>query len=97
LPAIYRTIREDYSLEALDENLWAFWGFYQAPGDRHCQARLWRKVKLGAIETSQVIDLPVWEMAFMLAVAMELEDPILDYSRQNGEGFRLVLPGPVHG
>jgi hypothetical protein len=74
LVAIYKTIRGECGLAALDENLWAFWGFYHAPDDRHYQARQWRKVRLSTIEPRQVTDLPVREMAFMLRVAMELED-----------------------
>jgi hypothetical protein len=31
-------------------------------------------------------------MAFMVNVAREIEEPILDYSRQNGEGFQFLLP-----
>ena len=28
----------------------------------------------------------------MMNVAREIEEPILDYTRQNGEGFRVLLP-----
>jgi hypothetical protein len=34
----------------------------------------------------------VWELAFMANVAREIEEPILEHSQQNGEGFRLLLP-----
>jgi hypothetical protein len=32
-------------------------------------------------------------MVTLMHVAMEIEDPIVDYSHQNGEGFRFLLPG----
>ena len=37
--------------------------------------------------------MPASEFALMLHVAMEIEAPIEAYSRQTGEGFRLLLPG----
>jgi hypothetical protein len=49
-------------------------------------------VRLSAIEPRNVAGLSVREMAFMMNVSMELEEPILEYSHQNGEGFRLLLP-----
>jgi hypothetical protein len=92
LPLIRRIIGQDYDFSALDENLWAFRGFHESPDDPHYRARRWVKARIGGITPSDVLDLPVWELAFMMNVAMELEDPILDYSRQNGEGFRVLLP-----
>lgn len=90
--AIYRIVREDYHAAALDEYLWSFRGFHQTPEDPHCRARRWQKVTLARVGPSDVAGLPVWELAFMMSVAMEIEEPILDYSRENGEGFRLLLP-----
>jgi hypothetical protein len=98
LLAIYKIIREDFSTAALDENLWAFWGFHQEvsehlPRDPHYRARTWQKAQLRAIGPWDVVGgLAVWEMAFMMNVAMENEDPIMEYTRQNGEGFRFLLP-----
>jgi hypothetical protein len=96
--AIAAMIREDFAAAALDENLWAFWGFHQEvlghePADAHYRARRWQKVQLGAIGPQHVVGgLAVWEMAFMMNVAMENEDPIMEYTQQNGEGFRYLLP-----
>jgi hypothetical protein len=98
LLTIYRIIREDFAAPALDEHLWAFWGFHQevsdhGPWDPHYRVRQWQKAQLGAIGPQQVIGgLAVWELAFMMNVAMEIEDPIMEYSHQNGEGFRFLLP-----
>lgn len=92
LVAIRRIIREDCAPAAADEHLWAFRGFHLESWDQHCRARPWQPVRLGDIGPRNVVGLPVWEMAFMMNVAMEIEDPILEYSQQNGEGFRLLLP-----
>jgi hypothetical protein len=95
---IYRIVREDFSTAALDEDLWAFWGFHQEvsdhlPKDPHYRARTWQKAQLRAIGSQDVVGgLAVWEMAFMMNVAMENEDPIMEYTVQNGEGFRYLLP-----
>jgi hypothetical protein len=96
--AIAKIIREDFAAAVLDENLWAFWGFHQEvsghePTDPHYRARKWQKVQLSAIGPQHVVGgLAVWEMAFMMNVAMENEDPIMEYSQHNGEGFRYLLP-----
>ena len=98
LLAIFKIIREDFSTAALDENLWAFWGFHQEvsshlPKDPHYRSRTWQKAQLRAIGPHDVVGgLAVWEMAFMMNVAMENEDPIMEYTVQNGEGFRFLLP-----
>jgi hypothetical protein len=92
LAAIRAIIAEDFSGGALDEHLWAFRGFHEGGGDPHYRARQWRKVRLSAIEPGDVVGVAVWEMAFMVNVAREIEEPIREYSRQNGEGFRLLLP-----
>jgi hypothetical protein len=95
---IYKMVHENFATAALDENLWAFWGFHQEvsehlPRDPHYRARTWQKAQLRAIGPWDVVGgLAVWEMAFMLNVAMESEDPIMEYTRQNGEGFRFLLP-----
>jgi hypothetical protein len=41
---------------------------------------------------ADVVGMSVDEMTFMMRVAMEIEDPIVEYSHQNGEGFRVLLP-----
>jgi hypothetical protein len=87
---VYWVVGEDLRVTALDENLDSFWGFHQGKPD--CQARVWKKARIGAVEPGQVVGLDVREMASMLHVSMEIEEPILDYSRQNGEGFRFLLP-----
>ena len=92
LLAIRRIIAEDYQIPALDEHLWSFRGFHDDVEDPHYRARQWQKVRMGAIAPRDVAGLAVWEMAFMLNVARELEEPILEYSHQNGEGFRVLLP-----
>ena len=93
LSTIYKIIREDFSAAALDESLWAFWGFHQENSDTHYQMRRWQKTQLSAVTPSDVIGgLPVWEMAMMMYIAMEDEDPILEYSGQSGEGLRFLLP-----
>jgi hypothetical protein len=83
---------EDYQTGALDEHLWSFRGFHESNADPRYRARQWRKVPLGAIGPHEVTGLAVWEMAFMVNVAREIEEPILEYSHQNGEGFRVLLP-----
>jgi hypothetical protein len=90
--AIYRIVREDYSISALDENLWVFRAFHDRVNDPHYGARRWEKARLASVQPSDVIGLPVGELALMFGVAMEIEEPILEYSRENGEGFRALLP-----
>ncbi|MBL0157744.1 MAG: hypothetical protein IPP47_11675 [Bryobacterales bacterium] len=89
---IYRIVREDFQAGVLDEYLWSFWGFHHEPGDLHHRARPWQKVDLKAIEPGNVRGIARWEMALMLNMAMEDEEPIPDYTRQSGEGFRFLLP-----
>jgi len=93
LAGIRRIVREDHAPAALDEHLWAFAGFHEGSGDPHYRARTWQKASLGAIGGHHVAGMPVSEFALMLHVAMEIEAPIQAYSRQTGEGFRLLLPG----
>ena len=93
LRAIYRIVREDFSTAALDDCLWAFWGFHQQNWDAHYRMRAWEKAQLSAIGIHDVVGgLAVWEMALMMTIAMEDEDPIMEYTRQSGEGFRFLLP-----
>ncbi len=93
LRRIYRIVREDFSSAALDECLWAFWGFHQQNWDAYYRMRPWQKAQLSGVEASDVTGgLPVWEMAMMMYIAMEDEDPILEYTEQSGEGFRFLLP-----
>ena len=89
---IHRIIRDDCSIDAADEHLWAFRGFYEDRTDPHYRARTWQKVQLARIGPPDVVRMSVEEMAFMMRVAMEIEDPIVEYSHQNGEGFRVLLP-----
>lgn len=93
LRAIYRIVREDFSPAALDDSLWSFWGFHQENWDTHYRMRPWEKAQLSAIRTELVVGgLAVWEMALMMTIAMEDEDPIMEYTQQSGEGFRFLLP-----
>jgi len=85
-------VAEDYEAGALDEHLWAFRGFHDGAVDPHYRARQWRKARLRAVDPNEVTGLAVWELAFMMNVAREIEEPILEYSHQNGEGFRFLLP-----
>jgi hypothetical protein len=92
LARIGRIIREDYAPASLDEYLWAFVAFHEDSGDPHYRARTWQKAAFHAIHAGQVIGMPASELALMLHVAMEIEAPIAAYSRQTGEGFRVLLP-----
>jgi hypothetical protein len=92
LLAIYTIVRQDFETAALDEYLWAFWGFHHQPWDPHYRMRPWQKAQLRAIEPRDVVGLAMWEMALMLNMAMEDEEPILEYTQQSGEGFRFLLP-----
>ncbi len=92
LRCIYRIIREDFETGVLDEYLRSFWGFHHQPEVLRHRARPWQKVELWAIEPGDVTGIAVWEMALMLNMAMEDEEPIPAYTRQSGEGFRFLLP-----
>jgi len=92
LATIASIAAEDYAIGALDDHLWSFRGFHDGAEDPHYRSRQWRKVRLGAIDARDVRGLSVWEMAFMLNVAREIEEPIVEYSHQNGEGLRFLLP-----
>jgi hypothetical protein len=89
---MYRMVREDFAPGTLDEYLWSFWGFHHQPEDLRHRARPWQKVELRAIEPGDVTGIALWEMALMLNMAMEDEEPIPAYTRQSGEGFRFLLP-----
>lgn len=93
LASIRRVVREDCSFAAADEHLWAFRGFHMEPDDPHYRARSWQPVAIGQIRADDVVMFAPDEMAYMMHVAMEIEDPIVEYSHQNGEGFRFLLPG----
>lgn len=90
--AIARMIREDCSRAAADEHLSAFRGFHLDSSDPRYRARPWEKIRLADIRPADVVGLDVAEMVFMMRVAMEIEDPILEYSHSNAEGFRRLLP-----
>lgn len=92
LAAIRRIIRDDCSFASADEHLWAFRGFHLESSDSHYRARSWQKAAIATIGPGDVVGLAPGELAFMMQVAMEIEDPIVEYSHQNGEGFRLLLP-----
>ena len=92
LQSIHTIVRQDFETSVLDDYIWSFWGFHHQPEDRHNRARPWQQVQLRAIEPQDVVGLEVWEMALMLNIAMEDEEPILEYSHQSGEGFRFLLP-----
>jgi hypothetical protein len=92
LLSIHRIVRQDFGAAMLDEYLWSFWGFHHRHADLHYRMRPWQKVQLRSIEPSDVAGLAVWEMALMVNIAMENEEPILAYTEQSGEGFRYLLP-----
>ena len=92
LSSIFRIVREDFECRALDEYLWSFWGFHHQPADLHYRARPWQKAILRSIEPQDVVRIEVWELALLLNIAMEDEEPILEYTHQSGEGFRFLLP-----
>lgn len=92
LLSIYSIVRQDFEASALDDHLWSFWGFHHQHEDVQYRARPWQKVQLRAIEPEDVVRIEVWEMALMLNMAMEDEEPIPEYSHQSGEGFRFLLP-----
>lgn len=92
LLAIYRIVCEEFAVGRLDEYLWAFWGFHQEPWDQHWRMRPWDKVQLRDIGPRDVTAIEIREMAAMLSIAMEDEEPIPEYTRQSGEGFRYLLP-----
>lgn len=92
LRAIRRILRDDCSFASADEHLWAFRGFHLESSDPHYRARSWQKAAIAGIGPGDVLALAPGELAFMMHVAMEIEDPIVEYSHQNGEGFRLLLP-----
>jgi hypothetical protein len=92
LLSISSIVRQDFEASALDDHLWSFWGFHHRHEDVQYRARPWQKVPLRAIEPEDVVRIEVWEMALMLNMAMEDEEPIPEYSHQSGEGFRFLLP-----
>lgn len=95
MPALWtvcRLVRREFRRGTLDEYLREFEGWVKNPGDARFRARVWEKAGLGRIRPEDVHGMPAGEMALMMKVAMEIEDPIRDYSRQNGEGFRVLLP-----
>lgn len=97
LRKLWKMVQELYSDDTLDENLWAFWGFHHdslpPDGDRHYRMRSWMKIPLKEIHPWMLTDdvSPDFINRAML-VAMEIEDPIAEYTVQSGEGFRFLLP-----
>src|SRR3954467_4194610 len=89
---IHRLVKQEYTAEAFDEGLWAFRGFHTEPWDPHFQMRSWSPVDISKVGPDQVVDISVGDMGEMVRVAMEIEDPVLEYSLESGEGFRHILP-----
>lgn len=85
-------IREDCAPATADEYLRAFYGFHTEPSNPNFRARTWHTVRLSDITADDVVNFAPGEMTFMMQVSMEIEDPIVEYSHQNGEGFRFLLP-----
>lgn len=92
LVALYRIVREDLQSTVLDGNLQVFQDFFDWPDHPHYGARRWQRVRISAIGPEQVTGMPVQELALMMHVAMEIEEPIFEYSQQNAEGFRRLMP-----
>jgi len=96
LPKKFKQIRElverEYSFAKLDENLFAHYGFHQWPDERHYQARSWTPFKPQDISPENVLTVDPVELVEYMRVAMEIEDPIEDYSRQSGASLRFILP-----
>ncbi len=92
LRRIHKIIKEEYTPAAFNENLWALRGFLLESNDPHYRARRWDKIALSAIQSSQLLDIPVWGMAAVMSIAREVEDPILGYTHQSGQGYRFLLP-----
>ena len=92
LVALHHIVRDDCSTAALDEHLWAFAAFHRGDADPHCHARTWQKAAFPAVHAGQAAGMSAIEFAFMLHVAMEIEEPTALYTRQTGEGFRILLP-----
>lgn len=92
LNRIRRIVAEDFSNQQLDTHLASFERFQAAPDDGTQHARPWEKITLRLIGPQDVTGISVAEIAGMMAVAMEIEEPIESYSANNGEGFRILLP-----
>src|SRR5581483_5994460 len=89
---MHALVRQEYGREAMNENLWAIWGFHREPGDRHWMMRSWTPVDMKKVGPGQVRSMSAREMAQVMDMAMEIEIPIADYTTQSGEGFRHILP-----
>ena len=92
LRRLWRATRADFAIPQLDRHLRAFRGFHESPTASEYRMRPWRKVRLNAIGPDDVTGIALWELALMFQIAMENEEPIPEYTRQSGEGFRFLLP-----
>ncbi|MDB5039013.1 MAG: hypothetical protein JWQ35_2541 [Bacteriovoracaceae bacterium] len=89
---IHKIVKESYSTQVFDENVYAFWGFHHLFKDKHFTMRTWKPTPVKNINPYQVVDMSPLDLAAVMKVAMEIEDPIAGYSAESGRGFRFLLP-----
>lgn len=95
LPAKLKTIKEavdrEFTPSTLDAYLFAHHGYHMFPEQARYQARVWDGITLNKIEPSQV-KLNLREFLTFVIMAMEIEDPIQEYSERTGQTIRFILP-----
>lgn len=89
---IHDTIKREFAPEVLDQNLWAFIGFHQDLTDKYYRQRPWTKSQVRSIGPQDIYNMSQSELTELLTIAMEIEDPIMQYSFESGNGLRFVLP-----
>ena len=96
LPATVKNLKElvdtELKTEILDANLWAFRGFHNEPKETAYAQRPWEKVSPKGISVNDIERMDPKEFAAILQAAIEIEDPILNYSKESGTAFAAVLP-----
>lgn len=92
LRRMWRVVSEDFAPVQLDLQLRAFRGFHEDPAAIEYRMRPWQKTRPKEVGLGDVVGIAAWELALMFQIAMENEEPIPDYARQSGEGFRFLLP-----
>ncbi len=92
LMTMKRLIDEQFQTATLDRNLYAFYGYHTQPGVNGYLMRPWDKANIKSITPDSIQGMSTREFLAVLQVGMEIEVPILDYSRESGKAFHILLP-----
>lgn len=89
---LWSIAKQELAPSTLDDSLEAVRRFHREPERRSHVQRPWSPVAVQRIHRDQVIGATIEDVAAVMHVAIEAEDPIEQYSGESGEALRLLLP-----